>query len=394
MRRATVISVALALSLALVVPASAGAAGTTGSTTLTVSAAKARVLGERGIAVAGIGGADTVGRQTRFQISGGNIDAGIADLTNEGGLRFKAGKGKEQRVLKLSSLSVQIGQSSTLSAKLNGKKQRVLFDLRAPASGPVVDPAEGLARLQGARLAWRRAALRALNRQLGARVPRGSFGTLRVGAATVLDHAPQPGTLSDEPPRLARPASAVDITSASITWNVRDSWIRYANTERAPETSERASAGTPIAESSHPCPDRPASTNPTLVYSYSFPFAEGWYDEASGEAALYGTGGVRFAYLGHGIDLTTRNPEIEINGSSSRVIFRLRGEGDLAYPDKRAAILALALTTAPAEGPAGSFNFPAPIRSSLTTDGQNVFAGFYPPPNNGFGCFSVSFSTG
>ncbi len=394
MRRASVISMALALSFALAAPASAGAAGTTGSTTLTLSPSKAKVLSERGITVKGIGAADTIGRQTRFQINGGTIEAGFAALTSEGSLRFQAGKGKARRVVKLTALDVQIGQSSSLSAKLNGKKQRILFDLRAPASAAVINPAEGLAQLQGARLAWRGAALRALNRQLGAHIPRGNFGTLRVGAATVLDHTPQPGALGDEPPRLARPASAIDVTSASLTWNVRDSWIRYANTERPPETLEGASPGAPIEEIHHPCPDRPASTNPTLVYSYSFPFSEGWYDDASGEAALYGAGGVRFAYLGHGIDLTTRNPEVEINGAASRVIFRLRGAGALAYPDKRAAILSLALSAAPTEGAAGTLTFGAPVRSSLTADGQSVFAGFYPPPNNGFGCFAVSFSTG
>ncbi|HVY79071.1 MAG TPA: HtaA domain-containing protein [Solirubrobacterales bacterium] len=394
MRRATVIAVVLALSAALAAPAPAGAAGPTGNTTLTVTAAKARTLGKRGIALAGVRGADTVGRQTRLQIGGGEIEAGEAALTTQGALRFLAGKGRSRRAVRLSSLVVQLGQTSTLSGKLGGDKRRVLFDLRAPAGGLLIDPAEGTAQLHRARLAWRRGTLRTLRRKLGAQVPGGILATMRVGAATVFDRTPQPGPLSDEPPRLARPASAVDVTSASLTWHVRDSWIRYANTETAPETLEGASAGAPIAESSHPCPDRPASTDPTLVYSYSFPFAEGWYDGASGEAALYGLGGVRFKYLGHGIDLTTRNPEIEINGSASRAIFRLRGEGALAYPDKRAAILSLALTSAPAEGPAGTFTLGAPIRGSLTNDGQAVFAGFYPPPNNGFGCFSVSFTTG
>lgn len=394
MRRATVISVALGLSLALAAPAPAGAAEPTGSTMLTVAAGVAHALDERGIAVRGVRGADTVGRQTRFQIDGGVIETGGASLLNEGGLRFAAESGAKRRTVTLSSLQVHLGQRSSVAGKLNGNEPRPLFALRAPRGGPSIDPGNGTAQLHGAKLVWRRSALAAIRRQLGAHVPRGILGTLRTGAATVLDRTPQQGQLSDEPPRLARPASAVNVTTASLTWHVRDSWIRYANSEIPPETMEGASAGAPIEESTHPCPDRPASTNPTLVYSYSFPFAEGWYDAASGTAALYGQGGVRFRYPGHGIDLTARNPEIEINGAASRAIFRLRGEGELAYPDKRAAILSLALGAAPAEGPAGSFAFGAPVRASLTADGQAVFAGFYTPPNNAFGCFSVSFTTG
>lgn len=394
MRRATVISVALALSLALAAPAPAGAAGPTGSTTLTVAAGVARALGERGVAVKGVRGADTVGRQTRFQIDGGAIETDGARLFNEGGLRFAAGSGGNRRTVTLSSLQVQLGPRSTVGGKLNGTRPRPLFTLRTPRGGPTIDPGNGVAQLHGAKIVWRRSALAAVRRLLDAHLPRGVLGSLRVGAAVVLDRTPQAGQLGDEPPRLARPASAVDVTTASLTWHVRDSWIRYANSEVPPETLEEASAGAPVEESSHPCPDRPASTNPTLVYSYSFPFAEGWYDAASGTAALYGSGGVRFRYPSHGIDLTARNPEVEINGAASRAIFRLRGEGELAYPDRRAAILALATGSAPTEGPTGAFGFGAPIRGSLTGDGQAVFAGFYTPPNNAFGCFSVSFTTG
>ena len=394
MRGASKILVALALTVALAVPASAGAAGTTGSTTLAIAAAKATLLAQRGVDVSGVGGADTAGRQTRLQISGGSIGADTAELAYEGALRFVAGQGKARRVVRLTALEAQLGGSSVLSAKLNGKKRRTVFDLEAPPGGLAIDDSKGTAQLHGAKLVLRRSAARALGKRLGVRIPRGVLGTLRLSAAAVLDRTPQAGEIGDEPPRLARPASAVDVTAGSIAWHVRDSWIRYVNSEQPPEVLEGAIAEAPIAENSHPCPDRPASTSPTLVYSYDFPFAEGWYDPASGTAALYGQGGVRFKYLGHGIDLTTRNPEIEFNGAASRAIFRLRGVGELSYPDKRTDLLALALSAPPAESPAGTFTYTAPIRGSLTTNGQAVFAGFYPPPNNAFGCFSVSFSIG
>jgi Htaa len=396
-RAATALLGALALVLALAAPATAGAAGPTGNTTLTIAADKARVLAERGVAVKGVRGADTEGRQTRLQIRGGTIGAGTAELALDGALRFVAGTGKARRAAKLGVLRVELGPVPSLNGRLAGGRRRALFDLRPVAGGLVTDAAKGVAQLHGARLVWRRKAAAELSRRLGIKIPRGTLGKIRVSAATLAlgDDvvSPKSGPLEDEPPLLPRPDGAVDVSGGSLTWHVRDSWIRYVNTEATPEALEGASAEPPSQESSHPCPDRPAGTNPTLTYSYSFPFSNGWYDPASGTAALYYGGGIRFTYPSRGIDLTTRNPEIEINGGASRAIFRLRGAGATPYPDRRAPLLDLATSGAPSEGPPASFGFPGPLRGKLTGDGQNVFAGFYPPPNDGFGCVSVSFTT-
>lgn len=396
-RVATALLGVLAVVMLLAAPASAGAAEPTGSATLTIGAGKAQLLAKRGVAVEGVRGADTAGRQTRLQIEGGAIGAGTAELALDGALRFLAGKGKARRIVKLAGLRVGLGPNSTLAGRLNGGKRRLLFNLAPPAGGLAVDASKGLAQLRGARLVWRRGVARALGRRLAGRIPRGPLGKIRISAATVSlgDDVitPKSGPLGEEPPLLPRPASAVDVTGGSLTWHVRDSWIRYVNSEASPEALEGASAEPAIQENDHPCPDRPAGTNPTLVYSYSFPFANGWYDAASGTAALYYGGGIRFTYPSRGIDLATRNPEIEINGDDSRAIFRLRGAGETPYPDRRAPLLDLATAGPPSEVSPSSFGFPAPPRGNLTADGQNVFAGFYQPPNDGFGCVSVSFQT-
>jgi Htaa len=397
-RAATALLGALALLIALAAPASVGAAEPTGSATLTIAAGKAQLLAKRGVAVEGVRGADTTGRQTRLQVEGGTIGAGTAELALDGALRFLAGEGKARRTAGLGALRVGLGPDSTLSGRLNGGKRRVLFDLESPAYGLTTDASKGLAQLQGARLVWRRAAVKALGKRLGSRIPRGRLGRIRVSAATITlgndALTPKSGPLGEEPPLLPRPAGAIDVTGGSLTWFVRDSWIRYVNTEASPEALEGAAAEPAIQENDHPCPNRPAGTNPTLVYSYSFPFSNGWYDAASGTAALYYGGGIRFTYPSRGIDLATRNPEIELNGDDSRAIFRLRGAGETPYPDRRAPLLDLAAGESPSESSPAGFGFPAPLRGSLTADGQNVFAGFYPPPNDGFGCVSVSFQTG
>jgi hypothetical protein len=391
--RATLASLFAVLALTAAVPALAGAAEPVGSGSLTVAKGRWAKLGQRGIELAGSGAAESTGRRTRLDIGGGAIEEGRATLSFDGALRFSAGEGRGRRVVKLTGLRTELGPSSSFSAKL-GKTRRVIFDLGPAAGAATIDRARGAAQLRGASLAWRPGAVAAIGRRLGIDLPPGSFGSFTVTAATVFpDGPPQSGPISDEPPLLARPASAVNVNSATLAWHVRDSWIRYVNSQEPPQTLEGASAEAPIAENSHPCPNSPAGANPTLVYSYDFPFANGWYDAASGSAALYYGGGVRFSFPAHGIDVTARNPEIEINGAASRAIFRLRGGGQTPYPDERAALLSLPAGT-PLAGPPNSFGFPGPLRGTLTADGQKAFAGFYPPPNAGFGCFSISFTAG
>ncbi|HET6999403.1 MAG TPA: HtaA domain-containing protein [Solirubrobacterales bacterium] len=373
-------------------PTAQAVADPVGSGTLVVGAGKWRALEQRGIGLVGTGAADSEGRRTRLQVSGGTIATGSARLSAGGALRLSAGEGRSRRAVKLTALRVDLGPISTLSAKA-GKKRQVLFDLRASTGGPQIDPARGAAQLRGADLVWRAGTAKALSKRLGVKVPRGKFGSFEIAVATVLaDNPPQSGPISDEPPLLARPASAVNITTATLAWHVRDSWIRYLNTQEAPQVFDGATAQAPIQENNHPCPNSPSGTNPTLVYSYDYPFANGWYDPASRTAALYYGGGVRFSFPSHGIDVAARNPEIEINGGASRAIFRLRGAAQTPYPDKRAALLSLPTSAPEPLGPPNTFGFAAPLRGTLTSDGQAVFAGFYPPPNDGFGCFSVSFS--
>lgn len=377
-----------ALVAALVVPASVGAAGEpTGSTNLVVLPGKAKTMKKRGISLAGVRGVQTSGRSSRLQIAGGEIgDEGAAVVSHRGALRLRAGKGKARRTLFLGAVEVALGPSPRLTAKLGGKR-RAIFDLRGGRLA--VNGTAKTAELLGARAVWRRGALRAVRRKLRAKVPAGALATLRTRAAILLDQpVSQPVS---EPPLLARPATAVDVAGAALTWHVRDSWIRYVGSEVA-EPLDGATPQPPYAGESHPCPDNPSKGN-VLAYSYSVPFAHGWYDPPSGTAALYYTGGVRFAYPARSIDLALRNPEIEINGPASRAIFRLRGSGATAYPDARAAIMALDMSRPLVGSSPGTLSSDGPIKATLNADGEKVFAGFYTGSNAGFGCFELSFTT-
>jgi hypothetical protein len=394
MRSASKILVALALASALAAPATAGAAGPTGNTTLVLGKAKAKLLDQRGISFGGVGDADTAGRETRLQIAGGTIDTAGAQLSHSGALRIASGSGRSQRIVRLAAPQLELNpRRSLLSARLEGKR-RVIFDLELKPGALAIDTAKSSLQVRKARLVWNRASRRAIAKRLGARLPRGVLGALRSSAATLGSEADETGTPNSEPPLLARPASAIDVSGATLTWHVRDSWIRYSNSEVAPQAIEGATAQPAIPESSHPCPDRPAETAPTLVYSYSFPFANGWYDPPTGTTALYQSGGIRFSYPSRGIDLTMRSPEIEINGAASRVILRLSHSGGA---DPRAPFLSLAVSAPPVESPAGTFTYSAPVRGAITAEGRAAFGSFgsiYTPPNDGFGCFAISFTTG
>jgi hypothetical protein len=388
----------LASLLALVLgPATAAAAETaaTGNTTLVVSPGKAKKLEKRGVSFSGIGGALSDGREIRLQIVGGTVGAGEARLVHSGGLRLLAGEGRERRVVRLTGLETVLGAESTLRGKLKGK-ERALFELKAKPGAPALDGLRGTASLGNTNLFWDRDAARAISKRLGVDLPKGRFGTVRSSAVARAADTPVSGPISNEPPLLARPATAVNISGATVTWWVRSSWINYVATGAGTSAIEGAVPGAAIAESGHPCLDDSGGETVPRVYDFTFPFVSGWYDPPTGTSAIYGSGGVHFSFPGHGIELTARNPEIELNGTASRAIFRLKGSGSTAYPDARAALLDLHPLGAPVESPPGTFTYAASsLRGSLTADGLKVFGGFYSPPSNhGFGCFAVSFSTG
>jgi hypothetical protein len=200
---------------------------------------------------------------------------------------------------------------------------------------------------------------------------------------------------SSEPPTLARPASAVDVSDVHVTWFPRDSWVRYASSGVGALDGVRVGNGATALESkASPCPDRPSSSDALLAYGADFAPRASWYDPASGAAGVYGQGSVSFKWAAHGIDLTASDPEIEIGAAGSRAIFRFSGSGGTPYPNQRASLLSLDTAGKPVLSNGGKTFTYSLMPGTLTADGVNVFAGFYTPPDNDeFGCVSVSFTT-
>lgn len=200
---------------------------------------------------------------------------------------------------------------------------------------------------------------------------------------------PTSGPVGAEPPRLARPATALDVSGVQVTWYPRDSFVRYVHSAEGMSVAGGASL---VSSTESPCPDKPiAEARPYTVHYVGAP---SWYDPVSGSAGVYGTGSVNFLYSGHGINLTASDPEIEINGASSRAIFRMNGSANTSYPNLRVAVLSLDTSAPPTVTNGGKTFSYSLVRGRLTEDGVNIFAGFYTPPdNNQFGCVSVSFTT-
>ena len=311
----------------------------------------------------------------------------VAHLNHGGALHLRKGR----RVVRLTRLQSRLSARSYINATAGGRRLRVFA---IAGRGASLNPATGTASLRDARLTLTRAAARTIRRGLKLRRLRaGRFGRATVdaivqGTSTAPGGGgpgpggpPGSGPIGDEPPVLARPATAVDVTSATVVWHVRDSWIRYVSSEQDVQAVGGAVAGPVVPQDQHPCPDSPSgAAPPPLVYSYTLPFASGWHDAAGARTALYTTGGARFLYPGHGIDLTARNLEIELTRAGSQVIARFGGSGTTSPGDKRAVLVNLASATG------------STYKGSIPSGGsQSVFGGFY-APGAGFGCVTVSFS--
>ncbi len=364
-------------------------------------------LRSQGVKIGAFGGASARPRRVVLRVGGGLVSS-TALLNQRGGLVLRRRVEGRKRKVELGRLQVRLGASSEIVGQV-GSRRLTLFAVRAPATTLSLDTQTGAASVRGASVSLTRAAGRLIKKRLRLRrLPRGAFGKLTVDALVTGSDAPGgggPGTggpgggpgggnppvsgpLGDEPPLLARPAGAVNLTGAQITWRPKPSFIRYVNSGEG--TSVFGGASADPASS----PECPAEGGPALVYAFHYPFTAGWYDPASKTAGVYFGGGVRFRYTAHGIDLDAKEPEIEINGPSSRAIFRFDGRGDTNPGNKRAVMVNLDLAAAPpAEGP-GTVSFER-IPGTIPASGgsQSVFADFYAPGDT-FGCMSVSFTYG
>ncbi len=326
------------------------------------------------------------GRRVTLPLASGDRKA----LRTSGALRLRTSR----RSVKLGSPRLELGARPRVTAVLGGRRATLLTLAVAP-----VQTAAGVSlQRTGATLAA--AAARTIARRLKVRaLPRAAFATVAASASfatrqpsapaqpcrttTAGGAAPAPGAA--EPPIRARPAGARTITGATITWRVRESFIRYVSAGEGTSTS-RGAAGAQ--------PELAAGSAAPLVYAFRFPFAQGWCDPATGAARLEFTGTVAFRYRAHGIDLVVNDPEVELDGPASRVIFRMTGSGDTDGGNRRAVVEILEISKAAASAGADGRTFAYEGIPGSVPPGaaSSVFAGYY-LPGDPFGQVSISFTT-
>jgi hypothetical protein len=384
---------------AIALPAGAGAATPAGSGT-SVLTLQTVALGVQGITTSAVAPAKAKGSRFTFPVETASVGT-TATLGHSGGLRLRAGT----RSVTLSAPRVRLAKDSRLSAKIGKATVTVLTIDGAKRK---LNATTGAVALRGATVRLTVAGAAALRRALHLRrLAPGVLGTLTVDAQRGVflgsgvgsptstpttpggpsggPSTPGPSTPTVElggPAPLARPASAVDISAATITWHVRESFIRYINTGEGTATSDGATADPPTV--------LPGSSVP-LVYDFHFPFKDGWYDPVSKTARVTYTGTVTFNYSAHAIKLTATDPEIEIAGGASRAIF-VTANG---MPRKRGILVKLdpGAATSTTHSPDGTGHAYAQIPGSIPADaGASVFAGFY-IANDPFGSISVDLTT-
>lgn len=380
----------------------AASAAPHGATTITFDGALARALRGQGVAVT---------RQAVLPVRSGRIGSGAA-LALRGRVTLRARRDGRARRVALTGWRAQVrGRRATLTA-VAGKRRRAFLVAAVPARRLTLDRDAGRVTVRRVRLRLTRGGARYLRARLALdRLPVGAIGTLRVsaklgtaapgngggggggggtgggggagrGGTTPPGCTPGYGSspIEPAPAPLARPAGAADVTAATLTWRPRPSFIQYVSAGEGATASDGATAG----------PEEVQAGNPArLVYAFGFALKPGsWHHAGSGTAGLLAHGTVRFQYGDHGIDITVKDPEIEIDGGRSRAIFTFAGRDCTVISETRGIMLDLAPGSPTGAPPSYDYG---EIPATITASGSDMLSGFY-LPGDPWGTFAVAFT--
>lgn len=280
-------------------------------------------------------------------------------IVHSGGLLLR---GRRGRTLAVTGVRTPAAGAGNVSAIVAGRRITIA---RVAASGRVTLSAAFTTVLR------RRLALRSkLSAALGV-LRRAPVVSTPTPATPASPSTPGPGTTTT-PPATPPTDTARTVTAATLTWHVRDSFVDYLASGQGTSALDGAVA-------------QPPSGSPALVREYLLPLRDGWYDPATGKAAVRFSGGVRFAYAAHGLEIEARDLEIEMAPGASRVFAQFSG----------------AAVQNPGRGPLVNLTWAAPDTGDATANwtklpgtipagaDTSVFAGFYFPGDD-FGWFALT----
>lgn len=305
----------------------------------------------------------------------------VAELA--GGFVIRARDGRRMKVV-LSGLSREGATSTRIEGRLDGRRA-TLFQIK----GALLEKnqATGQIQLKGGRADVSGQLAAALRKKVGLRGARVGmkWGPLYL---TWDETTPPAVTVPPEPGAFPRPEGATDVVDATLVWRVRPSWVQYVASGRPPAAVRGAIPGA----------SEVIDSQPPLVYEFSFPFSSGWVEDGIGgieSASVEGSGGVYFRYCGSsnvykGINFAVHSPELEVDGSSARLIFRIEGIDATPFPDTRAVVVDLVPASPLTDGPTTTWEA---MPGSVPSGALGVFAGFYAPGAE-FGSVTVTIERG
>lgn len=407
-RRGAAAALAVALPALAVAPATASAAG--GATTIDLRGPAARALRAHGVAISARKPAKAGPRRIVLPVAKGSR----ARLVHRGAvvLRSRAAASARGRAVRLTAWQTRVTpRRATVTARLGKRRVPVFVATYRPQARTLGDRAVTVTR-STTRLA--RPAVKALRRALGvSQLRAGVVGTTRVKARLAgqpTGGGPQPtppnagggtgggGGGSTTPPTpgspachgfgsetvpvasppLTKPDGAATVTAATFWWSPKDSWMRYINSGYRPGDGVHAADGA--------TPDRPHAD--TVVYRYRFTLDSGsWYDGAKG--VLYFRGTVRFRWEDHGLDITVANPEVQLDGAASRLVFRFTGSECSTLRNQRVELAKLAVGTPTGTPPAYDFGT---VTATITDPGAGAFSRMYRAGTE-WGAIELAFTT-
>ncbi|MGA7397497.1 MAG: hypothetical protein WBW62_08635, partial [Solirubrobacterales bacterium] len=270
------------LALAIVSPATAGAAELVpctavtpptgpeveidGETSITPFNSAKRKLKGGGVRTKLIKPANFATGRPAYPASKVNFTAARTKVTMNGGFKLV---GKKKRTLQVKGLIAVVKKSgkTVVKAKFAGGQKR-LFNVNGAKVSRDLAASKLVLNKGKAKLAP--AAAKAFNKRLGLRKKKRlksgmAWGRMELFASrTVTDGEPDTpvGEAPVEPPVKVRPAGAAEITTGTIDWRVRESFIQYVNSGVGTTVYDGATAG----------PVETIGSAPPLTYRFFFPF--------------------------------------------------------------------------------------------------------------------------
>lgn len=431
---ASLLALLLAAAAVLALTRTASAASETAAApraTLTIKGSAATSLRKARVTV-GASRKATIKRSTVTMPVSVSVVGATAAVGLNGTLSFRSDK----RTLSLTGLRVMVAKDRTVQvlARTKGAQFAVLTG-KVASRALALDRFLSTAAFTATSVKLTSRAGKLLKRTLRLRrTPTGTFGTLALSAAkgtsttttTTTTTTPGETTTTTTPvvPKvcqatapattagseagwdLAPPPTAVNVSSACITWHPRDSWTNYIASGEGGALTDGATADAPNAACGEAAPvgdPFPRLNGVPLQRNFHFQFHRGWFDPETGQAALQYDGSVEYVWSQHLLDITLTNPEIHLGGGQPQM--RVRSGAT------RLSVFDLGTTPLAAQCPAdpGPQGLHAPtgaglrtferLPATMSTDGAVLFdsgglggANATYPPGTPFGWLSVSFS--